>query len=291
MDAPPLFSRRFGAPGPDGTLVFLHATGLNASAYEPLLRSVGFDGEIVAFSLRGHGNTRLPIDPEGLRDWHPFADDVAASLDVLRPRRPLVLGGHSGGAVTALLTARQRRIDALLMIEPVVIPRLAVMLARSPLRRFTLGRSSLARNAARRRANFASREEVEESYRSKRFFEGWNEDAFQGYLREGVDLASEGGVVLACKPDWESACFAAQGHGFWPHLRVLRNKGLPAAILAAETGSTMAERYHARARQLGVPVTVMDGGHMLPVEDPERVAGWMRRTIGDMVRDQDGGTR
>jgi pimeloyl-ACP methyl ester carboxylesterase len=269
-----LATSRFGLGVEERTLLFLHATGLNASAYRPLLEGLEHPGTVLAPSLRGHGATRLPADPAALRDWWPLAEDVRAGFS--SAARPLVMAGHSAGAVTALLAAKSLKPARLLMIEPVVLPRLFVHLARSPLRRVTTDRIGIAKAAARRRPGFASREEASGSYRGKRFFAGWDERALAGYLDEGLAPDDEGGVRLTCDPAFEAAMFRAQAHGFWPHLREVVRSGTEVFILASSRHSVMKDRARTRARRYGAEVTIMEGGHMLPVEKPVEVADWMR---------------
>jgi pimeloyl-ACP methyl ester carboxylesterase len=264
--------------GDDTNLIFLHATGLNASSYLPLLRKLRFAGTVLAPSLRGHGASSLPADPGKLRSWQPLAEDVAELIDQERLSGPIVLAGHSAGAVTALLAARMLPVQAVLMIEPVVLPRYAVMLARSPFRRAFLNRLQVAKQAAARRADFPSREAARSYYESKAFFARWDREAFDGYLSEGL-REIEGGAELTCEPAWEAAMFKAQAHGFWPHLAAVLSQGKRAAILAAAGRSTFPDKLRPRAARLGARLTEEEGGHMLPLEDPGCVAGWMSYEI------------
>ena len=274
-----LFSRSFGAPGPAGTLIFVHATGLNASAYAHLLSQLAFDGQVLAFSMRGHGATDLPADPQALVSWQTFADDLVAELAKIDLAGPTTLMGHSAGAVTALLTAKSLRPTSLLMIEPVVLPALAVRLARGPLKRFTGDRTPIARQAAARRGSFESRQVVERAYASKRFFRDWQPEALAGYLDEGLRPAADQGVELSCAPGYEAACFAAQAAGFWPHLKQVLGMGIRVSTLASERGSTFPALYHGRARRLGADVFVEEGSHMLPMEEPDKVLAWVERQL------------
>lgn len=269
-----LFVRSFGVPGPAGTLVFIHATGLNASSYAHLLSNFPFDGRILAFSMRGHGATDLPADPHALLSWQTFADDLVSELESLRLQEPITLMGHSAGAVTALLTARSRRPQRLLMIEPVVLPVLAVQLARSPLKRFTIGQTPIARQAAARRSNFPSRQAVERAYAEKRFFRHWQPEALAGYLDEGLRPSAGDSVELSCSPAYEAACFSAQAAGFWPHLEHVLSAGVDVSVLASSRGSTFPALYHGRARRMGADVCLEAGSHMMPMEEPESIRAW-----------------
>jgi pimeloyl-ACP methyl ester carboxylesterase len=262
----------------EGTLVFLHATGLNASAYRPLLSRLRFGGTVLAPSLRGHGATSLPADPDALTSWQVLADDVAAMLSDENIASPLVLAGHSAGAVTALLAARNLPAAAVLMIEPVVLPRWLVLAAASPFRRAFVNRIQVAKQAASRRSDFPSREAARDYYKPKAFFRNWEEEALAGYLDEGL-REIEGGAELTCAPRWEAAMFRAQAHGFWPHLAEVTRQGKRAAILTAQGRTTFPIPLRPRAAATGARLREEEGGHMLPLEKPDIVADWMSHEI------------
>ncbi|MEM9811013.1 MAG: alpha/beta hydrolase [Pseudomonadota bacterium] len=275
MKEPWLHWHRFGDGGLETTLVFLHATGLNASAYRPILSRLGAHFNVYAPSLRGHGATRLAADPEKLRDWWLFAKDVVTDLQAWPMEGRLILAGHSAGAVTALLAARELKPSAVLMVEPVVLPAAAVWLARSPLKRLTTDKIKIARDAARRRERFPSLDAARKAYRSRSFFRSWDEAAFEGYLEEGFEDHPEGGVALRCTPSWEAAMFRAQGHGYWPHVQHASAQGIPLHVLAASQRSTAPQALRPKMFKRGIALTEVQGSHMIPVEAPHDVADWI----------------
>ncbi|MEM0929498.1 MAG: alpha/beta hydrolase [Pseudomonadota bacterium] len=271
---------RLGAGRSARTLIFTHATGLNASAYRPLLETLDFDGTVLAPSLRGHGGTTLPADPRKIRSFWTFAKDLLADIETFGDLGELTLAGHSAGSVTSVLVARQLRPQSLILVEPLGLPRTVALMARTPLKRFTVDRTPIALNAAKRRAQFPSRDDAREAYLSKAFFKTWDPRALDGYLDEGLVDDPEGGVRLSCEPAWESAVFGAQAAGFWPHLHHVRRKGVPVHGLVASRHSTFPGFARPGFKRSGAKLTVMEGGHMLPVEQVSEVASWLSARIG-----------
>ncbi|MEO1040818.1 MAG: alpha/beta fold hydrolase [Pseudomonadota bacterium] len=271
---------RLGAENSDRTLVFTHATGLNASAYKPLLEALDFDGRILAPSLRGHGGTDLPADPRSIRSYWTFAKDLLADFDTFGDLGTLTLAGHSAGSMTSLLVARKRRPKSLILIEPIALPRIFSLAARTPLKRFTVDRAPIAVNAAKRRAHFSSREEAHSNYLTKSFFKTWDERALEGYLDEGLTDDPAGGVRLSCEPAWESAVFGAQAAGFWPHIHHLRRKGLPIHTAVASRNSTFPSFARPGFMATGAKLSEIEGGHMWPVEQISQAASWLSARIG-----------
>src|SRR4051812_42112413 len=102
-------------------LLFSHANGFNASTYRSLLSPLSSEFRIIAWDMRGHGLTTLPLDRKRLRGWQIFRDDLLRFIDQL-DARPTVLAGHSLGATSAALAAavRPHIARALVLAEPVM---------------------------------------------------------------------------------------------------------------------------------------------------------------------------
>lgn len=269
-----LYHQRLGQAGPQGTLIFLHATGINGTAYRPFLESLDWDGEILAFTLRGHGKTTLPAEPGTLQSFQTLADDVVKAVRALAPQQPLSLMGHSAGAVSALIAARELSPERVILLEPVVLPRVAVWMANSPLKPFTIDRIPIAKAAAARRSQFPSREAAKARYQQKPFFAAWHPDALDGYLDEGLVETGEG-VKLACDPAYEATVFRAQRAGFWPHLRAVHAAGASLSIVVSEKNSTFPAALRPQLKYFSINPKVWPGGHMFPLENPGDLADWV----------------
>ncbi len=258
-----------GAP----PLLFLHATGFCASAYRQMLSPLGGAYDVYALDLRGHGRNSLPADPARLRSWAVFRDDVRAFLDH-ENREDWTLAGHSLGAAVALLSGEGRRdVAALKLIEPVAMPGWLAKLATTPVWPVFAARMPLVRQAARRRSEWASRQEVVASYGRKALFRDWAPGVLEDYLTDG--LAETGsGVRLACAPSWEAATFAAQGNDFW---KAAAHAPAPVHIFAARQASSTAPAFaRARFQRLGAALTVDNAaGHLAPMQKPQELASFL----------------
>ena len=62
-------------------LLFSHANGFNASTYRSLLSPLARDFRIIAWDMRGHGLTTLPLDNKSLHGWRIFRDDLLRFID------------------------------------------------------------------------------------------------------------------------------------------------------------------------------------------------------------------
>ncbi|MFN3815776.1 MAG: alpha/beta fold hydrolase [Brevundimonas sp.] len=260
------------ARAPD--MVFVHANGFNARTYRTLLGPLARKARILAPDLRGHGRSTLPAPPGWRRSWRDLRDDIVCLIDTLEGP-PIVLAGHSMGAVVALLAAGERpdRVRGVVMLDPVILPRPTALAMSLPLLGRVARRYSLATNALRRRDRFESRAAAMDAYRGRGAFSGWPEAVLCDYAADGFRDA-EDGVELACAPGWEASNYAAQGCDPWP---VLRSVGRPASIHKAEHNSTCSI---APGQIAGVEVsTVAGGNHFFPLLKPAQTRATLKTAL------------
>lgn len=262
----------FGDEGRPVDVVFLHATGFNAMTYRSILAPLSPGLRVLAIDQRGHGASRLPAEPQKLRSWNPYRDDLIALLAALAGPPP-VLAGHSMGATVALLAAAARpsAVSGLVLFEPVVLTRWQMMLARLPGRAKAMSQNPLAQGAARRRAVFDTVEAAFQAYKGRGAFKTWSDIMLADYVAGGFRERADGRVELACAPEMEAAIFANHGHNTWAAAAKVR---APIHLFRAEHGSTCriggGEAFLGRNRRARL-FTVAGSSHFLPMERPDVV--------------------
>ena len=252
----------FGPEDRPVDLVFVHANGFNALTYRRLLAPLSGTLRIWAPDLRGHGRTRLPVDPANRRGWADHRDDLVSLLDAL-DGPPVVMAGHSMGGTSALLAAAERRdrVSGLVLLDPVIWRRWVVMAFHLPLVDRMASRIPLVKSARRRRAVFDSREQALAAYAGRGAFRGWPEAVLADYLADGLIETGEG-LALACPPEWEASNYAAQTHDPW---KAMKRLDRPVRILKAETGSTCGVPERPRGLPQVTVETVEGGTHFFPM--------------------------
>jgi len=254
-------------------LHFAHANGFNAETYKTLLSPLSRHFQIFASDLRGHGFTQLPADPDLPLNWSVHGTDLNVFLTGIHPGT-FVLAGHSMGAIASLMVAAQRpeRVRALVLVEPVLVPAMALSLMR--LARLT-GMSppvpDLAARAERRRETFPSHEEAFFAYRGRGAFKTWPESVLRDYLNGGLVPTGNGTEVrLACSPKWEASNFRMSPPGI---ARLARKVRSPMTVIVGDNG-TASPRELATILRLKPDtrlVRVPGGTHFVPMERPEIV--------------------
>ncbi|MBL8630190.1 MAG: alpha/beta hydrolase [Rhodospirillaceae bacterium] len=83
-------------------IVFIHGMGFSYLAFEQQFKSdLAKDFKLVAFDLRGHGNSGKPWRREDAVDPDIYADDVAAVIAGTNLTKPVIVGWSYGGFVAA----------------------------------------------------------------------------------------------------------------------------------------------------------------------------------------------
>jgi len=252
----------FGDPKRPVDLIFSHANGFNAATYRSLLSPLSASLRIWAPDLRGHGGSDLPVFARPKTSWLDHRDDLLALIATL-DGPPVVLAGHSMGGTASLLAAAERpdRVSSLVLFDPVIWKRSAVLAFNLPFAHRFMTAIPIAKATLRRRNLFESREQALAAYRGRGAFKGWPDMVLADYLSEGLVETPEG-LTLTATPAWEAANYASQAHDPW---RALRRYPGPIRILKAEYGALTSVPVAPRGRSnLSVEV-VSGGGHLFPM--------------------------
>lgn len=265
----------FGDPLRPVDVVFSHGNGFNAMTHRQALEPLSDALRIIAVDQRGHGRTRLPIQPKGRRHWMDLVDDLAAVIEALGLNQPIALAGHSMGATISILTSARLKdqVKALALFDPVIPVRVLADDEPDPESLVAFAQGSL-----RRRARFASKDAAFDGYKGRGVFKTWPDAVLADFVEDGFKLDGDE-VVLACDPAWEASNYLAQRH---PAPATLLAAEIPVQLFRAPDGQTTcrlaAEEMSANPN---LTVRVVEGTtHLLPVERPDLVQQALLKAAG-----------
>lgn len=270
----------FGRASNPVKIIMLNANGFNGYSYKTILEPLGVHA--IALDLRGHGMSELPTDISALKNWHIFRDDVIEFI-VRYIDRPVVLAGHSYGAVTGILTmpALKERVSGYVGFDPVILPRIARVMNRMPGGRgYMKKRLPIARNAGRRKSSFESFDAAFARYKDRGAFRGFSDEALRDYLTGG--LIEEGaGVRLACTPLWEQAIFTAQGHNVFKAAKALPANNSHITFAGKYGAVSFKSGRNYMGNIIGAENVIFDKtrAHMFPMQDPNYAVQRLREAL------------
>ncbi len=175
-------------------LHFSHANGFPASTYRTLFAELGDDYDLRFIERIGH-DSRFPVT----RDWphlvEQLLDDIGRAYE-----RPVWLVGHSLGGYLSLMAALRQPhwVKGVVMLDSPVIAGWRSRVLRVSQWTGLDERLSPAAATARRRTQWASRDEAWRHFRAKPAFARWDERVLSDYVDFGMpQVAPDGARRLA----------------------------------------------------------------------------------------------
>lgn len=261
--------------------VLLHGTGLCAQTWTPIAQALSSRFRVLAIDMRGHGDSDKP---QGQYRWEQVVGDLPAFIEALELDNVLLVGHSRGGGVAVFGGAqRPERISGVVLVEP------TISFGPRPGAAFSDGRpgNPMAERASKRRAVWASREQIFRSYHSRDPFKSWRVDTLQAYIEGGTRIREDGKVELQCAPQVEAQFYDGDipswmidgvSHLKCPLLLVTRAGNRP-FVLDSPVLQTL--RKNAPAfRHIMVP----HAGHFVPQEQPDAVVSAIWEFVKAAVR-------
>ena len=259
-------------PGDGPPLLFCHATGFHARCWDQIAARVP-SRRIFAVDFRGHGASSKPEPPYS---WRVLGEDIAGVVLSLGLGGITGVGHSMGGHSIVLAAARVRDAFArLVLLDPVVFPEA----------NYT-GPCNEQHYVARRRNRWASAAEMYDRFADRAPFANWDRAVLRDYCRYGLVSAPDGnGFVLACPPAVEASIYAhanAPDANIYEEIRTIR---IPVRIvrsartagpdISGMAGSPTAPDLASRF-PCGEDIVDREHGHLLPMEAPGLVPGWIK---------------
>lgn len=246
-----------------------HANGFCAATLAPLAALLRDRYHVFGMDARGHGDSTLFEDLDRYQ-WSTFCSDWIGVAEHITDRfgSPLALAlGHSLGGTTTLLGAAER---------PDLVSEIALVEAVIPISRERSDPARVARlerliqGATKRRSEWPSRGDAREHFASRSLFANWRPEALEGYVEAGLRAGTGGEVALKCPGAVEAAIFE-NGQGLDAVGAAARVR-CSATWVWARGGDFPRALYDAAiAAMTSARLVAVEGGHMVPMEAPERV--------------------
>ncbi len=263
-------------------IIFSHANSFPASTYRLMFKSLRARGFTVkAIDKLGH-DPAYPVT----NNWPHLAKQVAdfAAAESEKAGEGAYLVGHSlGGFLSVMVAARHPQLGGhgvkgvVLLDSPLVSgwKATAVSVAKlTPL----FASMSPARISKTRRNSWPSREAALALFQSKKAFARWEPQVLQDYVDHGM-VMDNGKLVLGFSRDIETAIYNTLPHNLE---RLLQRHPLqcPVAFIGGRHSREMKQVGMALTEKLAKGrITLVEGGHLFPMEHPLEAAGAVQRAI------------
>lgn len=256
---------------------FAHANGIPSLVYKKLFELFADEYDVVYVSTLGT-DPSYPTD----KNWSNFADQIINNIEQQAQGRKVIGVGHSLGAVSTLLASFKRPdlFEQVILLDPPLIMGKASF-AFDVAKRFfpnQLDKMTPAKLSLRRRDHWDSREQAYELLRPKSLYQKFDESCFQAYIDYAlVEDVERGGVTLTIPKAAEVAIFRSGPSSWWlPH----KKTQVPVHMVAGSESPFLQQKFPQMAeKKLGIPFTVIEGGHMFPLEHPDETVKVVKSLI------------
>jgi pimeloyl-ACP methyl ester carboxylesterase len=260
------------------TILLVHATGFHARLWDKVVAALPEGFRVIAIELRGHGRSEYE---KPLESWRIIAQDIRELIQALS-LRDLIGVGHSMGAHCMAQTAFDlpEAFKRIVLIDPV--------LSRPDIyeqNRYADLAGPEEHPIANRRNQWASWQEMFETYKDRHPYSLWQPDVLEDYCRYGLLPRDDGdGFKLACAPLVEASVYFYQRHtNIYPQIAQIET---PTIVLRAKrrteeewkvTNFTKSPTWEELAAQFknGRDVYLPDFSHFIPMQDPALVAHYI----------------
>lgn len=262
---------------------FTHANGIPAASYQKFLSGFSAEFDVKAIPLIGM-DTRYPIT----NDWRYLVDQVIDDIEQQFGQQKVVGLGHSFGSLLTLMAAYKRPdlfSQLIIMDPPFVIGRRAAMfelvqkLNLKAIHKFTPSGLTL-----KRKDHWLSAEQAFDALRNNWLFKDFDDQCFQDFFDSGIQADPvRGGVTLRIPKLIEAEIFKTVPAWWWRTPR--KAPKLPIHLMTADHSPFYKQGFpQAMQKIYKIDHSVMQGGHMFPLEQPEKTAQQVMRHLTQQDR-------
>lgn len=256
---------------------FAHANGVPAQVYTKLFDLLKDDFDVIYVPLIGP-DRRYPI----AQGWDELTDQVIDSIVQQAEGRKVIGLGHSLGAVLTFQASYKRPelFEQVIMLDPPLIVGKAsfVMFMAQIFNPKLIDKVTPASLSIKRRDHWDSREQAAELLRPKSFYQNFDEQCFQDYIRYALtDDHVHGGVELTISKYDEVEIFRTNSNMYWlPKAKPPVSTELVVGDQSPFLKQKIPQMIHNKFK---IPMTLTEGGHMFPLEHPEKTVNLIKQLI------------
>ncbi len=255
---------------------FSHGNSYPAGSYTRFFDYLRPDFDIRSVDMYGH-DPRYPVTD----GWPKLVEQLITCLESYPA--PVILVGHSLGGMLSMMAAKQRPelVRCVVMLDSPVVAGWRAMLLRMSKGRSWSDKFSPAKFSLRRRNVFPDEQAAHEHFISKPMFAAWAPGVLSDYLEHGLEPHPEG-VQLRFRREIETEIYRALPH----HLGGLMSGRFPVPIgfvAGTESEELRMAGLGATRALVRENFSEIEGGHLFPMESPEKAAQLTREMIARLL--------
>lgn len=249
---------------------FVHANGFPAGSYQTLFNYFPEHYQVIAHEKYGH-NKHHPVE----NNWQPLVDElidfVKQQLEI-HQKEQVISVGHSFGGVLSFIAACQQPslFKGLVMLDPPVVTGSTALAIKFIKKTRLIDKFSPSGKALVRRTSWPLGTDVAKLFSKRSLFKNFDERCLTDYVKHGIIEQNEQ-LELVFSAQVEADIF----RNLAENLSSYKNKlQVPTTLLYAEQTDVCPHIFFKKFAKLNknIQLTTTPGGHMFPLEQPEKTA-------------------
>lgn len=257
---------------------FTHANGIPSASYQKFFQAFGAGYNLKAIPLIGM-NAEFPVTYR----WTHLVDQVIQDIQQQFPNQQVIGLGHSFGSLVTLMCAYKRPelFSQLVIMDPpfVIGGKSAIFEGLQKLKLKAADKITPAGITLKRKDHWPNREKAYQSLRNNRLFKNFDAQCFDDFFAHGItEDHSRGGVTLTIPKVTEAQIFRTVPAWWWRTPRKAPN--VPVHLITAQQSHFFKQGLpQGMKKSYGIEFSVVEGGHMFPLEQPEAAAKCVQQII------------
>lgn len=259
-------------------LHFTHANGIPSASYQKLFHFLKKDFDVKAIPMIG-------LDPDYPVEyrWDALVEQVISDIEQQFPQQTVIGLGHSFGSLLTLMAAYKKPqlfSQVIIMDPPFVIGSKAFLFeALQKLGSKSIEKLTPAAVTLKRRDHWESVEHATQALRPNRIFKDFDEQCFADFVACGLKIDQKrSGVTLTIPKHTEAQIFRTVPAWWWRTPR--KAPDLPIHVVTAKNSHFYKQGLpQGMKKTYGINYSVVEGGHMFPLEQPEQTAQFVQSLI------------
>lgn len=255
---------------------FSHGNSYPAGTYRQFFDHLSDDFDIRSVDMYGH-DPRYPVTD----GWPKLVEHLIDSLNTYG--EPVILVGHSLGGMLSMMAAKQRPdlVRCVVMLDSPVVAGWRAVLLRMAKGKGWSDNFSPAKFSKKRRNIFPHLEAAHAHFISKPMFAAWSSGVLRDYLEHGLEPHAEG-VQLRFKREIETEIYRGLPHNMGSLMT--GEYPVPIGFVAGVDSVELRQAGLSATRALVKDnFTEIEGGHLFPMERPDKAAHLTREMIGKLL--------